>query len=284
MMFPWMLLSLCFLTTCSSLRIVDLTHEQNHATIYWPGNPAYNFTILYRNGTNGGYWYESNSFATAEHGGTHVDSPAHFYQGGWRTQQIPMEKLVGKGVIVNVQAKASINHDYQVTVQDLTDWENSYGLIPDGAVVLMNSGWSDKYPDKNAVFNTTTPNDPSTFHFPGWHEDAVTWLSKNRKVNVIGVDTPSTDYGQSTTFPTHVVLGKNNIIGVENVGFLDSIPESGSTIFVAVVKLSDGSGGPARVFAMVDDNQCTSGSDAHFCHVNLHVLVSISLIVGLLTL
>ncbi|XP_061188488.1 isatin hydrolase-like [Saccostrea echinata] len=281
MMFPW-IPSLCFLTVCSSLRIVDLTHEQNHATIYWPGNPSYNFTIIYRNSTNGGYWYESNSFATAEHGGTHVDSPAHFYQGGWRTQQIPMEKLVGKGVIINVKAKVSANYDYQVTVQDIMDWENSHGQIPDGAVVLMNSGWSDKYPDKNAVFSTTTPNDPNTFHFPGWHVDAVTWLTKNRKVHVIGVDTPSTDYGQSKTFPTHVVLGKNNIIGVENVGFLDRIPESGSTIFVAVVKLSDGSGGPARVFAMIDENQCTSGSDSHFRHVLSVILIM--LIFGLFNL
>ncbi|XP_048753993.2 isatin hydrolase-like [Ostrea edulis] len=260
------LVPLLSLTLCVGMQVVDLTHEHSYTTIYWPGNPAYNFTVLHRNNTASGFWYESNFFATAEHGGTHVDSPAHFYKGGWRTQQIPMERLVGKGVVINVKSKVSTNYDYRVSVGDLTDWENSYGRIPDGAVVLMNSGWSDNYPDKNDVFNTTTPDDPSTFHFPGWHEDTVTWLTKNRKVHVIGVDTPSVDYGQSKTFPTHVILGKNDIIGVENVGFLDRIPESGSTVFVAVLKLTDGSGGPARVFAVVNENEtpCTSGSNAHF--------------------
>jgi kynurenine formamidase len=187
-----------------------------------------------------------------------------------------MDRLVGKGVIINVKSKASADHDYRVSVQDLTEWEETYGRIPNGAVVLMNSGWSDKYPNKNAVFNSTTPDDPSTFHFPGWHEDAATWLTKNRKVHAIGVDTPSIDYGQSKTFPTHVILCKNNIIGVENVGFLDRIPESGSTVFIAVLKLTDGSGGPARVFATVDnETPCTSGSSAHFLHISSMVVLII---------
>lgn len=268
------MISLLFLGSSNCMRIVDLTHEQSISTIFWPGNPQYNFTILFRN-FSGSYWYESNSFSTAEHGGTHVDSPAHFYKGGWRTQQIPMEKLVGRGAIINVKQKASTNPDYRVSVADLIDYEDTYGRIPSGAVVIMNSGWSDKYPDPNAVFNTTNPSDPNTFHFPAWHEDAASWLINKRNINIIGVDTPSTDYGQSKTFPVHILLGKHNKIGVENVGFLDQIPESGSTVFVAVVKLRDGSGGPARVFAMVDEgkDQCTSDSNCQFYSASLLIAI-----------
>lgn len=120
-----------------------------------------------------------------------------------------------------------------------------------------------------------TPSDPNTFHFPAWHEDAASWLINKRNINIIGVDTPSTDYGQSKTFPVHILLGKHNKIGVENVGFLDQIPESGSTVFVAVVKLRDGSGGPARVFAMVDEgkDQCTSGSNCQFYSASLLIAI-----------
>jgi kynurenine formamidase len=73
-------------------------------------------------------------------------------------------------------------------------------------------------------FNTDSPTDPSTFHFPGWHEDAISWLINQRSVNIVGVDTPSTDYGQSSTFPVHVLLGDADISGAENVANLDLIP------------------------------------------------------------
>ncbi len=141
------------------------------------------------------------------------------------------------------------NSDYRVTVDDLQSWESKYGQIPDGAVVFMNSGWSKKYPNKTLTFGSENHTDPSTFHFPGWHEDAVDWLLKNRNIHVLGVDTPSTDYAQSTTFPVHILLGDVNIPGVENVANLDSIPETGAMIYVGAFKLYDGSGGPARVFA-----------------------------------
>ena len=94
---------------------------------------------------------------------------------------------------------------------------------------------------------------PSTFHFPSWHEDTVTWLINKRHINAIGVDTPSTDYGQATTLTCHTLIGKNNVVGIEHVANLDSIPESGSTIYVPVLNIEDGSGGPVRIFATYDD-------------------------------
>lgn len=234
-----------------NLKTVDLTHAQSAETIYWPGNPTYNFTILSRGRTDGGYWYESNAFSTAEHGGTHLDAPAHFYEANYRAHQIPMSKLVGPGVIINVKSKAASSPDYRVSVSDLNAWERNHGTIPAGAIVIMNSGWGEKYPNKTLTFGSSTTSDPSTFHFPGWHEEAADWLVKNRNIHVLGVDTPSTDYGQSTTYSVHVILGMSNIPGLENVANLDTIPEAGSIIYVAVIKLYDGSGAPARVFATI---------------------------------
>nr|XP_022309947.1 uncharacterized protein LOC111115481 [Crassostrea virginica] len=248
----------CFVFLAASLvsgvpRIVDLSHKQNDASITWPGNPGYNFTILFRGFDSYNSWFEYNHFAMPEHMGTHIDAPAHAGEGAWKTNQIPIEKLYGSGVIINVKTKAATDPDYRVTVDDLLAWEKKYGEIPRHAVAIMNSGWSEKYPDKTRVFGTPNHTNPSTFHFPSWHEDTVTWLINKRQINAIGVDTPSTDYGQSTTFPCHALMGKNNIVGIENVANLDSIPESGSTIYVPVLKIEDGSGGPARVFATYDD-------------------------------
>ncbi|KAL4222393.1 hypothetical protein ACF0H5_018432 [Mactra antiquata] len=193
--------------------------------------------------------FAANSFQTAEHGGTHLDAPGHFYKEGISVHDVPLEKLIGPGVIINVKKQAKEDPDYRVQISDLKAWEGRHGAIPDGAVVLMNSGWSDKYPDKVLTFGSESVDDPNTFHFPGWHEDTVHWLIKNRNVNIVGVDTPSTDYGQTKTFPVHVLVGTASICGLEYVANLDSIPEAGTVISAAVIKLEDGSGGPVRVFA-----------------------------------
>ncbi|KAL5014258.1 hypothetical protein ScPMuIL_008528 [Solemya velum] len=244
---------MCLAFVGGEMKIVDMSHDLSMLTPFWAGNPEFNFTILKRNNTAGGFWYESNAFQTAEHGGTHLDSPSHFYQGSWRTQDIPIKNLFGPGVVINVTDKVLTNPDYRVKTSDLTHWEANYGRIPRNAVVIMNSGWQYKFPNKNSVFNTSDAEDPSTYHFPGWHEKAVQWLVDNRKVNIIGVDTPSTDYGQSKLFPVHVILGRHQISGLENVANLDNVPTHGAIIYAPVVKLYDGSGGPARVFATYDD-------------------------------
>lgn len=135
-------------------------------------------------------------------------------------------------------------------------WEKKFGEMPRHAIVIMNSGWSDKYPNRTLIFGTTQHTNTSSFHFPSWHVDAVTWLMNKRQINAVGVDTPSTDYGQTSvgaSYPCHVTLGRNNVVGIEFVANLDKVPENGSTIYVPVLKLFDGSGGPARVFATFDD-------------------------------
>uniref|UniRef100_K1QML4 Uncharacterized protein n=1 Tax=Magallana gigas TaxID=29159 RepID=K1QML4_MAGGI len=188
-----------------------------------------------------------------EHMGTHIDAPVHTVQGMWKTDQIPIEKLYGPGVIINVKEKVKSNPDYRVIVEDLLMWEEKYGEMPRRAVAIMNSGWSSKYPNKTLVFGSPEPTNTSTFHFPSWHEDAVTWLINKRQINAVGVDTPSTDYGMSSTYPCHTLLGKNSVVGIESVANLDNVPESGSTIYIPVLNIADGSGGPARVFATYDD-------------------------------
>ena len=153
-----------------------------------------------------------------------------------------------------LQNKTDVDPDYRVQIQDLLDWEEEHGRIPNGAIVLMYSGWADKYGNKSLYFGTNETDSPATFHFPGFHEDAADWLVSYRRIHMVGVDTASMDYGQSKTFPVHVILGRENICGVENVANLDKISQVTDTmIYVAAIKLFDGSGGPARVFATYTD-------------------------------
>ncbi|CAC5414826.1 unnamed protein product [Mytilus coruscus] len=230
--------------------VVDLTHTHSNASIRFPGMTPFEMQIDHRGPFGSNDWFEINTIRTTEHIGTHADAPAHFFEGSWRAHQIPVDHLVGNGVIINVKSKVQNNPDYRVTVSDVYEWERTNGRIPDGSVVLMNSGWDVRYPDFRQVFNTPTPNDGSTFHFPSWHQDTVSWLIRNRRVHVIGVDTPSNDYGPSTDFPAHNLLSKNNIVGVENVANLDALPPTGALIFVNILKILDGSGSPVRILGL----------------------------------
>lgn len=134
----------------------------------------------------------------AEHTGSHIDAPAHLgVEGQWRVDDIPMDKLIGPGVVINVEQKEKNNPNYAVSVDDVKAWETKYGKIKKGSILLMNSGWTYKYQrgNKTEIFGAGNITDDSTFNFPSWGVPAVEWVLKNRDVNAFGVDTPSTDVG-----------------------------------------------------------------------------------------
>ena len=172
--------------------------------------------------------------------------------------EIPPERLIGPGVVIDVKDKARANPNYAVTVADIQEYEDKYGRIPRHAIVIMNSGWDRKYPNAEAVFGTSTPGDVSTFNFPGWHIDTCKFLLEERQVGVVGVDTPSTDPAQPTSdpygfnYPCHMYLQPAQVPLLEYVAHLDAVPENDTTIFLGAIKSRDGTGGPTRIFAVLD--------------------------------
>ncbi|XP_053406653.1 uncharacterized protein LOC123548155 [Mercenaria mercenaria] len=195
-----------------------------------------------------------------EHQGTHIDAPSHFGNGRQSLEQIPPERLIGPGVVIDVRDKVKGNPDYAVTVDDILQHEREHGKIPPRAIVNMNSGWANKYPDARLVFGTDNITDPSTFHFPGWSPEACEMLLQDRQVNVVGVDTPSTDPAQPPVYPCHMYLQPNNVPLLEYVANLDSIPVRNTTIVLGAMKVRDGTGVPTRIFAMIDEDDVTDSA------------------------
>ncbi|KAK7496648.1 hypothetical protein BaRGS_00012055 [Batillaria attramentaria] len=271
-------LVLCVVASLGAPAVIDLTHKVNARTLFWPGQPPFNFSILHR-----GYkkewdtWLEVNSFALAEHGGTHIDAPSHYIQGHWRTHEIPASHLVGPGVIVDVTRKVeAAGSDYEVTVDDMKEWEEMYGEIPDGAVVIMKTGWSRYYPDSYRVFNSRTPQDMYSFHYPGLHVDTARWLAEEKSVVAVGSDTPSPEPGiNAGKFPVHKILLEKNIILLEYVANLDKMPPTGSTIFIGVINLQDGSGGPARIMGVLGGGSAGLARGASIILCLLSVLLTL---------
>lgn len=230
---------------------VDLTHDFSEEAVYWPTADGFKLESVFEGFTDKGFFYDANNYSAAEHGGTHIDSPIHFAEGKQTVDQIPIESLIGPAVVIDVTAKALADRDYLVSVKDFMDWESKHGKITDGSIVLLNTGSSQFWPDKVKYMGTDKrgPDAVKELHFPGLDPSAAKWLVENRKINAIGLDTPSIDYGQSTLFESHRILFKENIPAFENVANLDKLPPKGAFVIALPMKIKGGSGGPLRIIA-----------------------------------
>ncbi len=237
----------------SSGTWIDLSHDFSTETIYWPTAKPFALEVVSAQRTPAGYYYAANNFSTSEHGGTHLDAPIHFAEGKHTADQVPLDRLVGPAVVVDVVARADADADYRLDVPALEEWERSNGRIPDGVIVLLRTGWSSRWPDKARYLGTTKTGLAGVpeLHFPGIDSSAARWLAAERRVKAVGIDTPSIDYGQSTTFDTHRSLFAQNIPAFENVASLERLPPTGAYVVALPMKIRGGSGGPLRIVALV---------------------------------
>ena len=123
--------------------------------------------------------------------------------------------------------KPRADPDYRLTLEDVREWEKRHGAIAAGAIVLLETGWSARWPDKKSYLGDDTPGDASKLHFPSYGKDAAEYLVRERKVGALGVDTASIDYGASKDFIVHQIANGANVPGLENVARLDELPERG---------------------------------------------------------
>jgi kynurenine formamidase len=230
---------------------LDLTHDFSGKTVYWPTSEPFRLTIDHEGVTDKGFFYAANNFRAAEHGGTHIDAPIHFAARGQFLDQVPLDKLIGPAVVVDVSTRALADRDYRIGVADLAAWEAKHGPIPEGSIVLLHTGYARFWPDAEKYLGTAErgPAGVAKLRFPGLHSEAARWLVSQRRIRAVGLDTASIDYGQSTLFESHRVLARENIPIFENVTQLDRLPASGALVFALPMKIAGGSGGPLRIVA-----------------------------------
>ncbi len=238
-------------TPAQERRVIDLTHPFDSRSVYWPTAESFKLTKDFEGDTEGGYYYSAYKYSAAEHGGTHIDAPVHFARGKYSVDQIPLEQLMGIAVVIDVTKQAAADADYRVSVADLESWEQVNGRIPQGAIVFLRTGFGKHYPDRKKYLGTDERGAAAVakLHFPGLHPDAAKWLTLNRTIKAIGLDTASIDYGQSTTYESHRILFEKNIPAFENVANLDQLPLRGFSVIALPMKIKNGSGGPLRIIA-----------------------------------
>ena len=226
-------------------RVLDLSYAINDKLVPWPGDEKFfeakvNATIE-KNG------YFTRSFWMLEHYGTHLDAPAHFPPGKTTVDQIPVKQLFGPAVVIDVRVESNKDADYQLPATRIEDWEKKHGRIPEGAIVLLRTGWASRWPDVERYRNQDAK---GKMHFPGFSVEAAKLLI-SRRVSGLGCDTLSIDYGASADFAVHHLALGAGLYHLENLSDMSEVPEASAVLIVAPIKLEGGSGGAVRVFALL---------------------------------
>jgi kynurenine formamidase len=226
-------------------RVIDLSYAINDKLVPWPGDAKWFEAKINATVEKNGYF--TRSFWMLEHYGTHLDAPAHFPPGKMTVDEIPPRKLFGPAVVLDVRAESAKDADYRVTAAHVEEWEKRNGRIPEGAIVLLRTGWASRWPDATRYRNQ---DEQGRMRFPGYSVEAAKLLV-GRKVSGLGCDTLSIDYGASEDFAVHRVVLGAGLYQLENLADLSEVPEAGAFLVVAPIKLEGGSGGAVRVFALL---------------------------------
>jgi kynurenine formamidase len=226
-------------------QVLDLAYAINDRLVPWPGDERWFEAKINARVEKDGYF--TRSFWMLEHYGTHLDAPIHFPPGKIPVDQIPARQFFGIAVVLDVQAEGAENADYQLPARRIDEWEKRNGQIPEGAIVLLRTGWASRWPDAQSYRNQDAT---GRMHFPGFSVEAVERLIE-RKIGGIGCDTMSVDRGASEQFEVHHLSLGAGLFHLENLSDLSELPEKGAFLVVAPIKLEGGSGGPVRVFALL---------------------------------
>lgn len=238
-------------TICRNLhehRFVDLTHAFDPQSPHWHGFASMTVKTLFTHEKDG-FWAEE--FTHVGQYGTHVDPPAHFHDGLRTVDQIALTEMVMPLVVIDLHDKVAANPDTVLTVDDVKAWEVRHGRIPQKAFVAFRSDWSKRWPDQARMHNK---DEEGTAHYPGWTLDALKLLYEERNITASGHETLDTDPGVKTSKGVYecesYILGRDHY-QIELLANLDQVPEKGALVICAFPKPRNGSGFPARVFAIV---------------------------------
>lgn len=220
--------------------------------VSWP----FHIEEISRYDDKGPAWYWNN-FKCGEHTGTHFDAPIHWVTGKDHNQHatdtLPLENFVASGCVLDAATESGADPDFLMTVDFIQAWEAKHGQIDAGSWVLYRTDWSKKLGD-----DTYLNMQEDGGHTPGWEPSAVTFLTEERDVIGVGVETVGTDAGQASgqepMFPCHNLMHGANKCGLAGLKNLDLLPPKGSVIIASPLKIKEGSGSPTRVLALVPQN------------------------------
>ena len=223
-------------------RLIDLTQPLGPATILWPGSRPFLAEAEVDYETGDSY---ARDLSLSEHSGTHLDAPIHFARGGLATHELPIGALVRPAIRLDVRELVGDDASFTLTVTHVEEFEREGGAIPHGAAVLVCTGW-ERYREDPERYRGPG----GTTSFPGVGPDAARLLVE-RGVAGIGIDTLGVDPGYADDFPVHRITLPAGLWHLEGLVGLERVPARDAWLVAAAIPVVDGSGAPARAFAIL---------------------------------
>lgn len=217
-------------------RFVDLTHACAPGQPRFPGDPDEQRVQLSTVAADGcaviqhtlvGQW------------GTHVDAPNHFVAGGRSVDALLVDEMISPLVVLDFHTEVAANPEFLLQPDHILRWEKHCGKIPDGAFVAFRSDWSKRWPSQQAMENGGK--------CPGWSVAAIDFLVEHRNIRAIGHETFDTD----PSLKAQRAILAHDRWQIELLTNLDQLPATGALLVATWPKIKDGTGFPARVFALI---------------------------------
>ncbi|GIY72748.1 uncharacterized protein CEXT_275341 [Caerostris extrusa] len=186
-------------------RMVDMSYTFDDTILHLPIVNKFQLDVVYNGTELNGIWMLGEDYSASVHLGTHMDAPAHFDPNGTAVDKIPIRHFVAPAAVIDITAKAELDPDCGATVEDLLHWERLTGQSLNQTIVLLKSGWGQKWNNMTAYIGSTEA-DINKMHFPGFSEESARWLVENRNIYGIGSETISFDRGAANTFPAHQIF------------------------------------------------------------------------------
>lgn len=224
-------------------RVHDLSQPLGPQTPAWPGWPGVSANVVCEFDRDGMY---DRTLSLPEHSGTHLDAPAHLDPSGRFVHELTLNQLIVPCVVIDVRQACGDDPDFTVQATHVANFEAGHGPIPSGSAVLICTGW-DRFLTRPELYIGEPTDSPRC---PGLSADAMQYLVERNVVGV-GIDTLSIDPGNSTDLPAHKAGLTAGLWHLEGLVDLHELPAVGGWIIVGAMPLVEGSGAPARVFAMV---------------------------------
>lgn len=240
------------LETLKENEWVDLTHKLTNNSPYWGGMPD---GVLELNRTVIDFPEMNLNIQTHKFPGqfgTHIDYPGHFVKNARLAGCFKVEDTVLPLVVIDLSKKVQENSDYEITVDDILEFEKEHGTIPENAFVAFRSDWCKRWPDMNALTNA---DNEGNAHTPGWPLSTLEFLFDKRNIAGVGHETLDTD-AAVTCAKNGDLVGERYILQkdkfqVEAMKNLDKLPPAGAIIFIAAPRIVHANGLPARVWAVI---------------------------------
>ena len=205
---------------------LDLTHTIEASMPVFPGDPQPEIREIM---TLGEDFCTVQSIRFNNHLGTHLDAPSHFIEGGMTVDQIPLDTLIGKAIILDCTDKGK---DDLITKKDLHRQQQN---IDTGSRVLIKTGW-----DRNFT-------SPAYYeHFPCLTQESAAYLA-SLKIKLLGMDTPSPSPLDDPDQAIHKALLGAGVVLVESIKNLTRIDRDECQLIILPLPIKDFSGAPCRV-------------------------------------